>query len=710
MAEPSIDGGFQGLRYLSALLHIAKNSGMLEKSTAFSTKNKKNFATATSATASTSAVSPVEEISHPRPGAILIAHPCLPDWFSRTVVLLCDHTPTSTLGLCLNKPWGGDVVDLVQQGRKAGAGNLGINLSNSSTISISSHSEGSLSMEEESFQQEATMKPVILGGGRKKKKNRNRTTPRMRSIRTDPRLRIKDTLPLENAIVLNEINEEGNSSSDDDGNSNREIELIEETEDDFSSDFSDIDETDLEERSRQLKSLLKAKENEEEEEEEEEDDEEEQRRERLFEAINLLSSPTPSLGNLFNLNTIPNEEGLELVFETEDEETMELIAAAANALTDEWEKRGGTPGSTSGSTDISVLSKEAMTAIDQLVNGPQKEALMAMLNALETTHRQLLSSEVSTDQQQVEQQQGSLEEKSSFLLPFALPPPEEDENEDITASSVLRIRGGRATFSAGGREKLHKGKRGVSGGSGGGDDDDKNIIIDAHIDSPITRIKHSLLSQQHKQQQSPSFITPKELMAMTPRSQIYLGGPIPGVNVLHTHGSTHGSTILGGKAVLGIDNTGDTSSSSDIEHRVVMFGTEATAPQAAAALAPAPAPEEKTESQSKAVISAEQLKFYLGSSLWAPNQLQQELERGSWTMVQLDPSQAVQVFEAISGGSSGSGGGGGSESGVDHKNKINPSEAQEEAWQRVLGMISPAHAALAAVPDSAWAELQVLDI
>ena len=142
--------------------------------------------------------------------------------------------------------------------------------------------------------------------------------------------------------------------------------------------------------------------------------------------------------------------------------------------------------------------------------------------------------------------------------------------------------------------------------------------------------------------------------------------------------------------------------------RVLMFGADATIPQAAAALAPQDQKIDLNENQggdsdssskSEAMSPERQLRFYLGSSQWAPNQLQQELLRGSWTMIQVNPSVAVDVFETLS------------KNGSDGKpNEADSSELQAETWQNVLAMISPAHAALAAVHESVWQELQVLEI
>ncbi|KAG7670496.1 hypothetical protein KSW81_003059 [Nannochloris sp. 'desiccata'] len=713
MSEPTIDGGFQGLRYLSALLNIAKNSGMLETNTIVESSflNKK-----------TKSGNDLLEISQPRPGALLIAHPCLPDWFSRTVVLLGDHAPaTTTLGLCLNKPWGGDVLDLIAQGRKAGAGNLGLDLSSSSSSGggggggdSNSAFSGSLSR--------VSASASGAGGGVKEERyvfsGRNkRNESSTDSTSTAPRLR-GASFPLRNAIVLNDVTE---GSSDYDSSS--EMELIEDEDIEyFSSDFSDEDaEGPAQLRLQDLENYLDEKENgitsDEEDngslveglEDEEEDEEEEQRRERLFEALSLFpnngppsfsssfssSSSSSSLGGVSNVDA--SEEGVELVFETDDEETMKLIAAAAHALTEEWDHRtrggvseGHIPGNGNKDiSDMSVLSKEAMAAIDQLGDGPQKEALMSMLDALGTAHKRVVA---SAQRQRGEGGTEEGENKGGLILPFALPPPDEEQLAE-QLSSVLRIHGGRATFSAGGRRhSIASG--GCAGGGGSGDNKDKSTIT---IDNPYTESSSALITTQSllpQQQQRPSAtITPKELMAMSPRSQVYLGGPLPGVSVLHTRGSA-----LGGKAILG-----DVSSGND---RVVMFGTDATLPQAAAALAPQDQDYSAEEQQGGVnesgggAISPEQLRFYLGSSQWAPNQLQQEVLRGSWTMIQLNPSVAADVFEALSGGLGNEG----------KPTKLNPSEVQAEAWQRILGIISPAHAALAAVPESAWRELQELEI
>jgi putative AlgH/UPF0301 family transcriptional regulator len=663
--EPTIDGGFQGLRYLNALLNIARNSGMLEQSPlkAFSAT-----ATTTTTTTPSALENAVEEISQLQHGAILIAHPCLPHWFSRTVVLICDHSSTKTLGLCLNKPYGGDVIDLVSQGRKAGAGNLGLDLTSSSlSISTAAGVEG----------ESGVQMKMTVGGGRKK----NNNTSTASSINRINSLE-RGSFPFKNAIVLNELTEDSSSGADDDGfasedddgsSSSSEIEFVEEEE--FSSDFSDDDDV---ERTRSLLDEL--------EEEDQEDDEEEEQRRRLFEAISLLSGssagsddslPTSGLEGLFNIDS--SEDGVELVFETDDEETMNLIAAAAAALTEELENRRGSPsgdGSSGGAGttlgDLADISKEAATAVDKLPDGPQKEALMAMLDALGSTHRRLVA--------QVRDKEESGEDLTSSILTAAIPPPSPPPSEE--GASALHTT--TTTGSDG------------DGGSGSGDDNNNSTTADTNPESPIDPSAQNPLLSQH--QQSPATITAKELMAMSPRSQIYLGGPLPGVHILHTRVGT-----LGGKAILG-----DTTTTSTDSDKVVMFGTDVTLPQAAAALAPLIEQHQsldedasdtdnsinnKNEEKSR-VVSADQLRFYLGSSQWAPNQLQQELLRGSW--IKLEGSLAADIFKTLSGGES--------------DEKINPSAMQAEAWQRVLSMVSPEHAALAAVPESAWEELQMLEI
>jgi len=93
--ESSPDDGFQALRYLNGILSIARKHGMLETSSHASEKIE----------GQTGPPTPGRILPLPEKGAILIAHPCLPSWFSRTVVLLCHHEEQEgTLGLCLNKP------------------------------------------------------------------------------------------------------------------------------------------------------------------------------------------------------------------------------------------------------------------------------------------------------------------------------------------------------------------------------------------------------------------------------------------------------------------------------------------------------------------------------------------------------------------------------------------------------------------------------
>jgi hypothetical protein len=100
----SLETAFDALRYLSALLGVAGRHGLLAG---------EGGAAAAAAAAAEAAVAEggggggARLLASLEPGALLIAHPILPQWFSRAAVLLCDAAPGApAYGLCVSKPVG----------------------------------------------------------------------------------------------------------------------------------------------------------------------------------------------------------------------------------------------------------------------------------------------------------------------------------------------------------------------------------------------------------------------------------------------------------------------------------------------------------------------------------------------------------------------------------------------------------------------------
>ena len=138
--EPSLEGAFQGLRYLSALLAVAERHGMATGAASSSAASMAAPIAASSDTqqwqqqqqqqVSSQPPQPsLQSTNLPDKGCLLLAHPALGGWFSRAVVLLCAHEPTSgSYGLALNKPLGssmrhlGERIASLRSGAAAGSG------------------------------------------------------------------------------------------------------------------------------------------------------------------------------------------------------------------------------------------------------------------------------------------------------------------------------------------------------------------------------------------------------------------------------------------------------------------------------------------------------------------------------------------------------------------------------------------------------------
>ena len=141
-AEPSLEAAFQGLRYLSSLVNIAGQHGVMPRSGGAPPSEDDASCTAAAAAAGAGEAEAVELqqggaaaggpgagpaasassnslslAGIPDPGCVLVAHPCLNSgWFGRSVVLLCSHEPgTGSYGLCINKPLGSSMRHLAEQ-------------------------------------------------------------------------------------------------------------------------------------------------------------------------------------------------------------------------------------------------------------------------------------------------------------------------------------------------------------------------------------------------------------------------------------------------------------------------------------------------------------------------------------------------------------------------------------------------------------------
>ncbi|GAB4814234.1 hypothetical protein N2152v2_001280 [Parachlorella kessleri] len=131
----ALDGGFQGLRYLTGVLKVAEEHKIVElcgsiTATVGSSSSGGGDPSAGRRESSQAGVEqqpvPAAELqvcSQPEKGALLVAHPGLGAWFKRSAVLLCHHDPVmGAYGLCLNKPLGHSVRDLTEKVEELGEG------------------------------------------------------------------------------------------------------------------------------------------------------------------------------------------------------------------------------------------------------------------------------------------------------------------------------------------------------------------------------------------------------------------------------------------------------------------------------------------------------------------------------------------------------------------------------------------------------------
>ena len=489
-------------------------------------------------------------------GLVLIGHPLLPHWFSRTLVLLCAHSPLSgAYGLCMNKPWGGSVLDLVAEGRAAGAEALTLGfLSNGVDIGVdgatASSSSSSASLGEEG------------------------------------------TTPLGSGVYDTE-----NSSSDE-----------EEGED---------DDDELEQTQTQKQKQM---------------------RNRVVEAIRLLTANSSiHKGEEGEGETM---EGVQVVLTADDEELVELLATAAEALGPEWD--GKIPKEV---WDMSAKAIEsAIEGAEGLEEG-QKRELLEALHALSTSPAPLSFNFTQS-------MRGSTTSSSSSTTTFG-------SDRTSPASS-----------------------------SDDDDDDDKEEEEeeeDASLPPPIKSV------------------TAREFMAVTPHSHVFLGGPIPGVGVLHQHLSQLQGREVGRPVEVALAPL----------H--LQEGIGVSLPEAA-----------RIMGEDSPLARPHQIRFYLGSARWVPGQLEGEIERGSWAVVDVRDVIAAQQQQGQEGDGEGEGEGGefdvfntfassatGTSAANDDKDGDTTSTMQRvqyDTWKKVLEGLGPEYGLLASVPPQAWDDVKDIDV
>ena len=147
--------GFQGVRYLSSLLFVARKHSMVGTTTG---SMKDMFPMSSSMTIQGRENGPfqdenslpsVELLKDVEKGSMLVSHPCLPGWFSRTTVLMAQElTPMQGArhdgwyGIALNKTLGGShggtIYDLMKaQGKSGGSHIIGQGMMEQQQVKVS---------------------------------------------------------------------------------------------------------------------------------------------------------------------------------------------------------------------------------------------------------------------------------------------------------------------------------------------------------------------------------------------------------------------------------------------------------------------------------------------------------------------------------------------------------------------------------------------
>ncbi|CAD7699763.1 unnamed protein product [Ostreobium quekettii] len=104
----SLDQGLGALRFLNRIIEGGKKQQLLN--------DQLSPLAAERMPDSRDKVSLAEE---PAPGVVLLAHPCLGGWFSRTAVLLVEHNKLGSRGVCLNKPLAATLKDIKEKALRA---------------------------------------------------------------------------------------------------------------------------------------------------------------------------------------------------------------------------------------------------------------------------------------------------------------------------------------------------------------------------------------------------------------------------------------------------------------------------------------------------------------------------------------------------------------------------------------------------------------
>jgi hypothetical protein len=114
------------VRYLSGLLNVADKHHMILPRSSSGLGRAAAAAAGGGGAEAPAAHAPlpgVRLLAAPERGALLIAHPCLPHWFARSALLVCQHSAAGgAYALCLNKPLGDSVRDITQRAQQAAAG------------------------------------------------------------------------------------------------------------------------------------------------------------------------------------------------------------------------------------------------------------------------------------------------------------------------------------------------------------------------------------------------------------------------------------------------------------------------------------------------------------------------------------------------------------------------------------------------------------
>jgi putative AlgH/UPF0301 family transcriptional regulator len=615
-ASQGKDAGFQALRYFSSLLFVARKHGMLAT----------EFAPLGVQQTSVERIRPKQLPLHLRPqrifkperGALLISHPCQPDWFSRTIVLLCDYSPDDqgAYGVVINKPLegknGGKVIDFLHKQRgKAAVGfrAMGGSFAASGIEGNKRFSPEAAATKRKDGENADVASSATVAAKQKESAQQETGTP-ARSYSSH--------LSAEESFFLDAVRK----------------------------------------------------------------------------AFMLKQGALLSLHHDQNLEAVPGTSSMQQEEDSDDDEDMESLTKSSFVISLE--------------DAMNSLSEEEIAAAAQIgleaaasMDPEQQEAIAAAFEAAVASH----GPEEMRELQKLQQKLHELIQ-SGQLVPLNMGDQNQqhdvgedshsnmfvEDNEEHTSHLVELLR-----TSTGGEATQHNNCQGLDsaddslaqnpfdtsllatgagldmlpGGSFEGLSSGDGVVcskVDPSGDNVGSRRTGPV-------EPTTPGAHPRQLMALLPHSQVLLGGPVPGVTLLHA------LPALGGEQVLEPSGTGATRMG-------VFIGSDVTMSQAAAVLGGQQhLPNGRKVSEAVNVV--------LGDSRWSPGQLEAEVESGAWAIVRCSAAgELLDLFGPKSRPRAGQPSG----------------EVQGAMWRRLMESLGDAYADMALVPRGVWEDLQLLEI